>query len=245
MHSSESGHVYLSTRGMGLPPMDCPPQPVEIELSNSRTLPSPSASAAAHWDLSQHGTGELSIPYSSSSARPFQIESQSRASNQAPLLQWYVENDGPWVPKGVIPEERNSRPKLGNRMSMHYGSQYRPPHSSDSGAYPFGTPHSDSGYGSNGARRSDENASIFSTDLTDRDQDSHSISGPSQDFHSYQGIHEYMQSGDTPRIGQWNTLPSSSQLGIIASLVCPTCHKVVKTRSELKCGCSIVISRTG
>lgn len=215
--------------------MDYPPQPVEIELSNSRTLPSPAASAAAHWDLPQPGFCDMSTSYSSNSSRHFHIESQSRASNQAPLLQWYTENDGPWVPKGVIPEERNSRQKTGNRMSMHYGNQYRQPNSSDPGAYPFGAPHSDSGYGSNGARRSDGNASIFSADLTDKDQDSHSISGPATDFHSYQGINEVLQSS-VPRNGPWNALPSNSPLESTANLVCPTCHKSVKTRSELKCG---------
>ena len=235
MHSSESGHLYQSSRGIGLPSMDYPPQPVEIELSNSRTLPSPAASAASHWEFSQHGFGEVSTSHSSNSSRHFHIESQSRASNQAPLLQWYTENDGPWVPKGVIPEERNYRPKIGNRMSMHYGNQYRQPNSSDSGAYPFGAPHSDSGYGSNGARRSDGNASIFSADLTDKDQDSHSISGPTSEFPSYQGVNEVLHS-HIPPTGPWSTLPSSAPLESTTGLICPTCQKAVKTRSELKCG---------
>jgi len=236
MHSAESGHLYQSTRGMGLPSMDFLPQPVEIELNNPRTLPSPSASAAAHWDLPQHGFGEISTTYGSNSARHFHAENQSRASSQAPLIQWYTENDGPWVPKGVIPEERNSKLKIGNRMSMQYGNQYRQLKSSDSGIYPFGTPNSDSGYGSNGARRSDGNASIFSADLTDKDQDSHSIAGPTSDFHSYQGINEVLQPSDVPRNGPWSTITSNPSLGATASLVCPTCHKGVKTPSELKCG---------
>jgi len=234
MHPLDSGHLYQSTRGMGLPSMDFPPQPVEIELSNSRTLPSPSASAAVHWDLSQHGFGEMPSSYSSNPSRHFLVENQSRASSQAPLLQWYEENDGPWVPKGVIPTKRNPRPKIGNRMSGHYNLQYRQPRSMDSGLYPFGTPNSDSGYGSNGARRSDGNASIFSADLTDRDQDSRSISGPPAEFHSYPCLNEV--TSDIPRNGSWSSLPSTSLLGSTASLVCPTCHKTVKTRSELKCG---------
>lgn len=235
MHSSDSAQLYQSTRGMGLPSMDYPPQPVEIELSNSRTLPSPSASAAAHWEFQPHGFGEIPTGYNSTSSRHLHIDSQSRSTNQAPLFQWYTENDGPWVPKGVIPEERNSRPKRGNRMSMHQESFYRHPNSLDSGAYPFEAPHSDSGYGSNGARRSDGNASIFSADITDKDQDSHSNSGPTAEFQPYPGINEVLQSSDfPPRIGQWNALPSNAPLDLSANLICPTCHKGVKTRSELK-----------
>ncbi|KAH8596292.1 hypothetical protein B0O99DRAFT_651526 [Bisporella sp. PMI_857] len=212
------------------PHQDYPPQPVEIELNPSRTLPSPSASAAVHWELPQHTFGEMSTSYAPpNNSRQLHMEGHNRGSAQ-PLLQWYAENDGPWLPKGVIPEERNSRTKISNRyVSMQQYSEQ--PHPSDLGT--FGAPHSDSGYGSHVARRSDGNASIYSADVAERDQDSHSLAGQAPEFHAYPAMSQVMSMRETPRSETWNMF-SNSVPNSTSSLVCPTCHKNVKTRSELK-----------
>ena len=212
--------------------MDYPPRPVEIELSNSRTLPSLSGSATAQWELQPHGYGEMSTYSSSSLPRQLHIDTPGRGTSQAPILQWYTENDGPWVPKGVIPEGRNPKPKASNGIPMHYGNNYRQTTSSDVGAYSFEGAHSDSGYGSHGARHSEGNASIFSADVADRDPDSQSLMSHNTDFQSYQGMNDMLQTREIPRSEPWNTLPS--HLDTTPALICPGCHKSVKTKSELK-----------
>lgn len=164
------------------------------------------------------------------------MDTQVRPANQDPLVNWYTGNDGPWIPKGiseVVPDERHSRTRVGSRMPMQYGT-YRQTIPSDAGSYAYGAPPSDSGYGSNGARRSDGNGSVFSADVTDRDQDLQSLASHVADFQQYQGLGEVMQSRDV-RQNEWTApLRSSSTLDSTPSHVCPTCHKSVKTRSELK-----------
>jgi len=226
---------------MGPPTLEyTQPQPVEIEVNSSRTLPSPAGPASAAWDSAifpSHGFGELS-PYGPLNI-PRQLDNQIRGAPQDPLVQWYTGNDGPWIPKGsiseIVPDERHSRVRTGNRMHMPYGSQYRQANTSDAGSYQFGAPLSDSGYGSQGTRRSDGNASIYSENIDDRNQDSQSLAGHVADFQPFQGMNEVLQSRDTRANDLWvPPLPSTSVSESPAQLVCPTCHKGVKTRSELK-----------
>jgi hypothetical protein len=218
-----------------------PPQPIEIDLNNSRTLPSPSASASNAWDptmFPSHGIGEGSPFVSSSLQRNLQMENQGRVANQDPLVNWYTGNDGPWIPKGiseVVADERSPKARVSSRIPVQFGENYRQPNPSDAGSYHFGAPPSDSGYASNGAKRSDGNASIFSADIADRDQDLQSLAGHIADYQPYQGMGDMLQPREVRPNGHWtNPLPSSSVSDSQPKLRCPTCHKTVKTPSELK-----------
>jgi hypothetical protein len=239
MNSTESAPSYGSTR-MGPPSSEYPPQVLEIDPSSSRTLPSPSASAPVAWDSSTfppHGFGEMSTYGPSNMSRQLPVENHSRGTAQDPLLHWYIGNDGPWIPRGIseVPTEQRHRTRQGNRIPLHYPNQYRQPIPSDAGTHPYAAPHSDSGYGGT-ARRSDGNASVFSADVPDRDQDFQSIAGPVPDFH-YPGMNEVLQPRD-PRSNDWNVQMSNTPMSDSSreALVCSTCHKTVKTRSELKYG---------
>ncbi|KAB8294845.1 hypothetical protein EYC80_006806 [Monilinia laxa] len=234
MHTSDSG--YGSTRGeMGPPSLDFPPQPIEIDLSNSRTLPSPSPSSSVAWEttlFSSHGFSDTN-----SSCAPISRIQQlpmDRTTGQAPLLQWYADNDGPWYPKTIsdpISEERtNIKVRSSNRAPVAFGGPYRQHDSLENGSFHFGAPpQSDSGYGT---RRSIGNASIFSADVNDRDQDCQNLAGHIADYQPFQGLNEALQSREN-RIGEpWpSNLPTSINS---PGLFCPTCHKSVKTKSELK-----------
>jgi hypothetical protein len=239
MSPSDPGHPY--GRGMGPP---YPPQPIEIDMNHSRTLPSPAASAPMSasnaWDSSvyQPGLGEISLYAPTNLPRQLQTDNQVSGTNPHPLVNWYTSDNGPWIPKVIaegIPDDRQSRARVGQRVSNVYGNQYRNPVLSDAGSYPYGTPTSDSGYGSNGPRRSD-GVSIFSTDLTDQDQDLQSLTGHVADYQPYhQGMGEVLQSRDTQSNEQWAaSLLSNTTSESTSNLICDTCKKSVKTRSELK-----------
>lgn len=225
------------------PPLDFPPRPVEIDidLSSSRTLPSPSISGSSTWDpiLQPHGFGDSQ--YGSSNMARIQhlsVDGQARGPTQDPLYQWYEGNDGPWVPK-VIPEiateEKIHARQIGNRNAMSYGNQYRQPNPSDAGSVQFGVSHSDSGYGT---RRSVGNTSVFSGDVTERDQDCQSLAGHVENFQPFNGFNDVVQQRDSRTNESWTppapTAPTSSGSDS-PGLACPTCHKPVKTQSELKC----------
>ncbi|TEY34084.1 hypothetical protein BOTCAL_0651g00020 [Botryotinia calthae] len=235
MHASDSG--YGSTRGeMGPPSLDFPPQPIEIDLSNSRTLPSPSLSSSVALEPtlfpSPHGFPDLNSPYGPISR--MQQLPMDRATGQAPLLQWYTDNDGPWYPKTIsypIPEERtNSKVRSNNRAPVAFGGPYRQQDPVENGPFHFGgPPQSDSGYET---RRSHGNASIFSSDINDRDQDCQSLAGHVADYQPFQGLNEALQSRETGRPETWPVhLPAPINS---PGLFCPTCSKSVKTQSELK-----------
>ncbi|KAF7954293.1 hypothetical protein EAE96_005422 [Botrytis aclada] len=234
MHTSDSG--YGSTRGeMGPPLLDFPPQPIEIDLSNSRTLPSPSPSSSATFEPifpSPHGFPDLNSPYGPISR--MQQLPMDRATGQAPLLQWYADNDGPWYPKTIsdpISEERtNIKVRSNNRAPVAFGGPYRQQDPLENGSFHFGgPPQSDSGYET---RRSHGNASIFSSDINDRDQDCQSLAGHVADYQPFQGLNEALQSRETRTPETWPThLPASINS---PGLFCLTCQKSVKTKSELK-----------
>jgi hypothetical protein len=171
------------------PPLDWPPQPVEIDLNRSRTLPSPSASVSAPnaWDsslLQPHGFGELSYG-SSNGARLQQLpmDNQNRASAPDPLAQWYMGNDGPLIPKvipEIVPKDRSQSRQTSNRSLLSYTGQYKAPNPSDGGSFQYGVPHSESGYGT---RRSVGNTSVFSADVPERNQDCQSVAGQVTNFY--------------------------------------------------------------
>ncbi|ESZ90573.1 hypothetical protein SBOR_9041 [Sclerotinia borealis F-4128] len=235
MHTSDSGYGG-STRGeMGPPSLDFPPQPIEIDLSNSRTLPSPSPSSSMAWEppsFPSHGFSDLSSPYGPISR--IQQLPMDRTTGQAPLLQWYADNDGPWYPKTIsdpISEERTSiKVRSSIRAPVAFGGPYRQQEPLENGPFHFGAPpQSDSGYGT---RRSVGNASIFSADVNDRDQDCQSLAGHVADYQPFQGLNEALQSRENRTTEAWPLhLPTSINS---PGLFCPTCQKSVKTKSELK-----------
>jgi hypothetical protein len=240
MSPMDPGQMYASTREMGPPPLDwLPPQPVEIDVNNiSRTLPSPQASVSASntWDagLLQPNFGEIS--YGSSNHPRLQqisLDGQNRASPpaQLPLAQWYMNNDGPWVPKGIsetVAEDRSQSRHTDNRMHLSYTGQYKAPNPSDVGSFQYPVP-SDSGYGT---RRSDGNASVFSADVPERDQDCQSLQGHVPDYQPFPVLNDLFQRDGRATDPSWGQ-PTSSPLDSFR-LVCPTCRKSVKTQSELK-----------
>ncbi|PQE33012.1 C2H2 type zinc finger domain protein [Rutstroemia sp. NJR-2017a WRK4] len=230
IHTSDSG--YGSAREMGPPSLDFPPQPIEIDLNNSRTLPNPSSSSAIPWESTT--VLPSTFPDMNSTYGPMSRIQQlpvDRITPQAPLLQWYADNDGPWYPKGIsegITDERTSaRARSGNRAPVAFGQYRQDP--LENATFQFGAPpQSDSGYGT---RRSDGNGSIFSADIADRDQDCHSLTGHPADFHSFQGMHDMLPPRDPRTTDIW---PANLPTTEVSRLVCPGCNKTVKTKSELK-----------
>jgi hypothetical protein len=219
--------------------MDLLPQPVEIDvdLNISRTLPSPATTVPNAWDANYpHGFGEG--PYGSSNMARLQQQSHdnpTRGPIQNPLAIWYSDNDGPWVPKVIpagTPEEGNDSRKRGNNRSLiSYGSSYRQPNPSDAGSLPFAVPNSDSGYGT---RRSIGNASVFSADAPERDQDCHSLTGHLENFQPFPSFTEVAVLRDSRLHDTWSS-PSIVGQADSHTLICPGCNKAVKTQSELKC----------
>jgi hypothetical protein len=145
-------------------------------------------------------------------------------------VQWYADNDGPWVGIKPIVEERTALPPSTKRI--HFDERRQDPSVHTIGTalrYPI-TP-SDSGYGT---RQSVGNTSVVSGDIHDRDLDSQSIIGPNHEFH-YQGHGDQLipvaldgmnhEAWASPTVD-----PSSSN----SPFMCQTCNKPVKTRSELK-----------
>ena len=161
------------------------------------------------------------------------MEGQIPGAQQNPLVQWYTGNDGPWIPKVIpdaVPEERHTRGQIGNRNPMPFGGQYRQTNQSEAGSFQYGAPHSDSGYGT---RRSVENASVFSAEVTERDQDCQSLVNHVAEYSPF-GLNEVLQTRDARSGDSWPLPVPSSSISGSPSLVCPSCHKPVKTRSELK-----------
>lgn len=216
--------------------LEYPPQVLEIDPSGSTNLPN--QAKAVTWNspaFEVHGFGDSSTYGAPSSARQVQVENQSRDTAQNPLLHWYIDNDGPWIAKSSISgvsEERQARVLQDSHMQFQQGNPYGQRMSSDAGTYPFGAPTSDSGYGT---RRSDGDASVFSADVPDRDQDGPSFAGQLADFQQYPRIGEAVQQRDS-QINDWSLVPevaiSDDQSG--KGFICPRCQRRVKTRSELK-----------
>lgn len=235
--------MYTSIRDMGRP-RDYRPQPVEIDLSNSRTLPSPSASAAAWENPNFHDFGDLSAHGPSGIPRHghMDFQSHSRGITQDTLGMWYAANDGPWVPKSIseVPIQNiSSRSRVSNaRIPLRYDGPFRQSNPLDAGQYHFGAepqyraPVSDSGYASNTAKRSDGNASIYSAEIHDQD-DCQSLPGNvGTDYPAFQGMNEVLQQREINATDSWTL--GSTRLETQPPLMCLECNKVVKTKSELK-----------
>lgn len=236
MGSTDPRHPYGPAKDMGPPLPEYPPQVLEIDPSSSTSLPSPSTSVA--WNspaFAARGFGDISTYSPSGATRQVPVENHSRGTTQDPLLHWYIDNDGPWIPKSSISEvseERYPRVLHDNRLQFQHTYPYGQRYSSDSGTYPFGVPASDSGYGT---RRSEGNASVFSADAPDRDQDGQSFGIQVADFQQYPRIDEVLRQGDS-HLGEWAAVPGAAICDDQSEkpFACPRCQKRVKTRSELK-----------
>lgn len=227
--------MYRATRDMGPPSsLDYPPQPVEMDpLVHSRTLPSPSASSPNSWEaslLQPHGFGEVHFG-SSNNSKVQHIPMEGNQTRGAPIHNWYEANDGPWVHLHKVPLEnvqgiRSQSRQTSQRVAFEGG--YRQSNLSDAGSsYPLRVPPSDSGY----ETRHSVATSVFSGE-PERDQDCHSLVGHVEQYQPFQGYDMQPRDGRTNH--SWT--PASSQLPDSPTLLCPfpTCHKPVKTPSELK-----------
>jgi hypothetical protein len=238
VNSQDSGRFLASPREMGPPPafhsdFPAPPRPIEIDVKSSRTLPNPSVASPVTWET--FSTPGLVGFSDFESDRPLPVDNQVRNSAPDPLQKWYTGNDGPWIPRGIstVPSEErlHSRARAGNRMPMPYGYHYRLLNPSESGSIHYGVAPSDSGYET---RHSDGNASVFSAPINDRDQDCQSLPGHVSDYQPFPCLNEVLSPQlDTRSNERWPAVPSSSPPST-PNLVCPTCRKPLKTRSELK-----------
>lgn len=221
-------------RQMGPPQLNCPPQPVEIDPVS---YPRPSGSYAL-WESTSYSTGPLgepNPPVSNSIAHnksgPGSLDFGTRNSPQDPITNWYTGNDGPWIPKGAVPEvsqdERINSRGYALYRNPGYGSppgiRHRPGNPSDNGSVPFGISPSDSGYGTG---ISLESASVRGSDIVDHSQNNRSLLGRASEIHRYNESGPARQSHGPE---QWPYNSPSMPL-----YRCPTCLKGVKTKSELK-----------
>ncbi|KAG0645066.1 Transcriptional activator GLI3 [Hyphodiscus hymeniophilus] len=216
MHSPDAGHYVGSSRDMAPPPSfqsDFPaPRSTEIEVISSRTLPSPSGSSSATWEnFPAPGYGGLS-EYGSGRPQPF--DTQIHCSNGTLVMMGRGSRKGYPLCQGKGPIQEQEQPNPSDAGSLHCG-----------------VPPSDSGYGT---RHSDGNASVFSADINDRDQDCQSLGGQAADYQPFQGFNDVViQQRDARSSEHWPPVPSSSPSNA-PGLLCPNCQKPVKTRSELK-----------
>lgn len=212
------------------------PQPVEIDFRPYSHQPSNSVG----WDstLSNYGYPESNHFRSNQVS----VEGPTRSGTENPLLSWYTENDGPWIPKGTVPDipidHNHSRGQplgfrsTGNTTPLET-NRSRVANSSENGAIPLAYLHSDSGYGT---RRSLENASVFSSEVFDRNQDCSSLSGQVSDIPSFGSLKALEQRPESEITESWaGSQPASTGNRTRNELLhCPTCGKDVKTKSELK-----------
>lgn len=237
------------------PSVDYLPRPVELDPSYNRSLPPPGQNPPWESSLFQNsaygGSGSSNIPGGNPAKTSVPADLGHREGAPDPIVNWYYANDGPYIPRGTIPDAPPD-PKNTARgppaLASHfvpvpwklgpYGNRYRGSRSSENGtgsstlSAPYTlSPPSDSGYGS---RRSLENTSIFSSDVGSRGPDSHSFPGtPSDPQRLYQENQDL-----APTRGflseTWSNQSSGITLVEESRYQCSTCHRYVKTRSELK-----------
>jgi hypothetical protein len=109
-----------------------------MDLTDSRTLPSPSTSSSSPYDsFDNPAWGSIR------EVQQLSVDNELRGNTPDPLLQWYTGNDGPWIPKAK-PDHSEERRR--SRAWTRYSTD----------------PPSDSGYRT---RRSIGNASVFSATI--------------------------------------------------------------------------------
>jgi hypothetical protein len=214
------------------PPMNYPPQPVEIDP----LLYSRNSGPYAPWDsvpYSMTVAGEPNPLLSSitlNKAINVPPEYGARNGTQHPLDNWLA--DGPWVPKGAVPEgSMEERPR--SRASPQairrsgyvspFGVQHRPRIMEDLGGVHYGFSTSDSGYGSGHGL---ENASARGSDVLDLSIASRSPPGRVTDFLPYSEGHSLKESNEVLTLLSVATRRPPH--------FCVYCQKDVKTKSALK-----------
>jgi hypothetical protein len=223
---------------MGPPHLNYPPlpQPVEIEPGSYPRAPGSYSS----WEPTPYSVGSLgepsppvSNPIGHNKSGPVSLDFGPRNSPQDPITNWYTDNDGPWIPKGAVPEfshdERIHTRGHTSYRNSGYGSppgiRHRPGNPSENGSVPFGISPSDSGYGTGVSL---ESASVRGSDIVDHSQNNRSLLGRVPELHRYNERGPARESHGTE---QWPYNSPSAPL-----YHCPTCNKRVKTKSELKYG---------
>lgn len=212
------------------------PQPVEIDYrSYGHQLPL----SSTHWDstLSNYGYPDTNQFRSNQD----HIEAPAKGGTDA-LLNWYTNNDGPWIPKGTVPEipigyNHSKGQPLGFRSTSNT-TAIEPNHShekssSDNVPLPFAYLHSDSGYAT---RRSFEEVSVFSSEVLERNQDCSSLTSQVNDNSSFPTLKVLEQRQDSEITESWaGSQPASTGHQSRNELLhCQDCGKDVKTKSELK-----------
>jgi hypothetical protein len=235
----ESYNPYgLSEKNMEPPAMSNPPQPVEVDLSYQR-VSDPFSSIP--YSLPS-AIPDTNAPFFPGSGSPRTIHTPQSdlpsGGSQIPLTIWYRSNDGPWIPKGAVPEvglnenphSRSYTTVFSGIGGLHPFGHFRPGNHSENGSVMYGNPHSDSGYGSKGSH---ETSSLRSYDTTNAHL---------EPVNNYQGraepLHNY------PILGLHDSVPMNQRIPYAEPpiLRCPfaTCGQQVKTRSELKYILSLV-----
>lgn len=203
--------------------MDGRPRPLEPDLSSSGiALPAPIPGFEHLSDLQTPGI----------SRNPQSPETFVRPGTRNPILDWYTSQEKPWDPiqgrAAPLPRAGDLRAgKLNYRLSGPAYSVYRESHvpseceTTGPGALP-----SDSGYHSRATQ------SVFNGSTCgdgDRGGENGSISSHLAGLQVDRPA--FSSESWRPASLQTATLPLSADSG---SLVCPTCHQKVRTKSELK-----------
>ncbi len=221
---------------MGPPQLNHPPQPVEIDPVSYPRVPgsyTPWEGAASSVGYVGESSTALSNSLGHNKSGPVSLDSGARNSPQDPLTSWYTGNDGPWIPKGAFPEVPQDE-RMHPRGYAH--APYRNPgycsspeirqgpgNLSENGSVHFGISPSDSGYGTGVSM---ESASVRGSDIVDHSQENRSILGRVPEVHQY---HQRRSTRESHGTESW---PYSSLSATLHR--CPTCHTLVKTKSELK-----------
>ncbi|KAI1875641.1 uncharacterized protein JN550_001927 [Neoarthrinium moseri] len=181
-------------------------------------------------------TSLLTNPFTSNRTLVGPYDRQVRPVDPNPLEQWYTNNDGPWIPKGIAPpgEQSSSRFNAASRGNgFVFSGTYRESISpSECDTLPPGAMPSDSGYGSHGAKPSIATASVCRDDGMDQSQDTQSLAGQFSDLQFQASFNldprQWPQAqGQQPALSR--AAPSEGK-----ELTCETCQKKLKTNSELK-----------
>lgn len=212
------------------------PLPQPDDMRNYAALQAPECSAP--WDGTLPNYGYVDTSLFRQNQDPIETAVRSGPQDPNPLLNWYTNNDGPWVPPGTVPDismdHNQSRGRLpGFRSTASSIVPTDPKHIRDANASGFGgfpfvfSPTSDSGYAT---RKSFENGSVFSSPLRA------SLSSQSHDNRSFPMLQVSARANGSELSDSWAGSQSASAIHQAHSdaLQCPTCGMAVKTKSELK-----------
>ncbi|KAJ9156336.1 C2H2 and C2HC zinc finger [Pleurostoma richardsiae] len=216
------------------------PRPIEVDLTNSRNL---AASMLPPLPASYDYPSDYQFAAHSRTS-PRAAEAGARVPNT--LSEWYFSRDGPWDPiqgkNAAIPRSPDARtrtrPAVTNPQGRVSFTQFRGSTvASECETLPSAVLPSDSGYESR-TRPSVGNPSVYGDH--DRSADTQSIVGQLGGF-QLDGLQQdgfphresNLPRDGYPQPGISNPATSSPDTGGNRSLVCPFCHKTVKTKSEL------------